>query len=635
MRRRIFSLSVAAVLLFSLPLFAEKEKEETPEEHAIWIKANYTKYEYMIPMRDGVKLFTSVYAPKDDSKPYPLMLFRTPYSVRPYGVNSYKTRIGPSRLFAKDLFIFAYQDVRGRMGSEGEFVNVRPYKPVKNGPEDIDETTDTYDTIGWLVKNIANNNGKAGQWGISYPGFYAAMGTIDAHPALKASSPQAPVTDWFIGDDFHHNGAFYLTHAFRFFWRFGMPVEEPTREAPKQFDFKTPDGYEFYLNLGPLTNLNEKYFKNEVPFWNEMSKHPNYDDYWKERDLRVGLKNIKPAVMTVGGWFDAEDLFGPLKVYETIEKNSPGADNMLVMGPWYHGQWAGHDGDKMGHVPFNAKTSLFYREKIELPFFKHYLKDGEELDLPDAYVFETGTNQWRRYDAWPPKTVTEKTLYFHNDGKLSFDPPTENGNAAHDEYVSDPSKPVPFIPNISIGMTREHMLDDQRFASSRTDVLVYMTDVLEDDITIAGPITPSLHVSTSGTDSDWVVKLIDVYSGDFPNPDPNPTGVQMGGYQQLVRGEAMRGKFRNSFETPEPFKPGEVTKVEYVIPDAYHTFRRGHRIMVHVQSSWFPLVDRNPQKFVDIYNAKKDDFQKATQRVYRSAQAPSSVRLTILPQHKP
>jgi hypothetical protein len=633
MSKRIALSLATSLLLAALTLSAEKE--ETPEEHAVWIKANYTKYEHMIPMRDGVKLFTSVYAPKDDSKPYPIMLTRTPYSVSPYGVNSYKTSIGPSRQFAKDLFIFAYQDVRGRMGSEGEFVNVRPYKPVKSGPQDIDETTDTYDTVDWLVKNVPNNNGKAGQWGISYPGFYAAMGAIDAHPAMKASSPQAPVTDWFIGDDFHHNGAFYLAHAFRFFWRFGMPVEEPTRNPVRTFDFKTPDGYEFFLNLGPLTNLNERFFKNEVPFWNEMTQHTAYDDFWKERDLRVGLKNIKPAVMTVGGWFDAEDLFGPLKVYETIEKTTPGAHNMLVMGPWYHGQWAGNDGDKMGHVPFNAKTSLFYREKIELPFFKHYLKDEPGLDLPDAYVFETGTNQWRRYDTWPPKAVTEKTLYFHNGGVLSFDPPAETGNAAHDEYISDPAKPVPFIPNVSIGMTREHMLDDQRFASSRTDVLVYMTDLLEEDITIAGPITPSMHVSTTGTDSDWVVKLIDVYSGDFPNPNPNPAGVEMGGYQQLVRGEAMRGRFRNSFEKPEPFEPGKVSKVEYIMPDAYHTFRRGHRIMVHVQSSWFPLIDRNPQKFVDIYNAKKEDFQKATQRVYRSKQAPSSVRLTILPRPKP
>ncbi len=633
MSKRIALSLATSLLLTALTLSAEKE--ETPEEHAVWVKANYTKYEYMIPMRDGVKLFTSVYAPKDDSKPYPIMLTRTPYSVSPYGVNSYKTSIGPSRQFAKDLFIFAYQDVRGRMGSEGEFVNVRPYKPVKSGPQDIDETTDTYDTVDWLVKNVPNNNGKAGQWGISYPGFYAAMGAIDAHPAMKASSPQAPVTDWFIGDDFHHNGAFYLAHAFRFFWRFGMPVEEPTRNPVRTFDFKTPDGYEFFLNLGPLTNLNERYFKNEVPFWNEMTQHTTYDDFWKERDLRVGLKNIKPAVMTVGGWFDAEDLFGPLKVYETIEKTTPGAHNMLVMGPWYHGQWAGNDGDKMGHVPFNAKTSLFYRERIELPFFKHYLKDEAGLDLPDAYVFETGTNQWRRYDTWPPKAVTEKTLYFHDGGKLSFDPPAETGNAAHDEYISDPAKPVPFIPNVSIGMTREHMLDDQRFASSRTDVLVYMTDLLEADITIAGPITPSMHVSTTGSDSDWVVKLIDVYSGDFPNPSPNLAGVEMGGYQQLVRGEAIRGRFRNSFEKPEPFEPGKVTKVEYIMPDAYHTFRRGHRIMVHVQSSWFPLIDRNPQKFVDIYNAKKEDFQKATQRVYRSKQAPSSVRLTVLPRPKP
>ena len=630
-RRKYLALPLTLALFASASWAAAKEV--TPEEHATWIKANYTKYEYMIPMRDGVRLFTSVYAPKDDSKPYPVMLFRTPYSVRPYGVNSYKTRIGPSRRFAKDLFIFAYQDVRGRMASEGEFVNVRPHKTVKSGPSDIDESSDTYDTIDWLVKNVPNNNGRVGQWGISYPGFYAAMGAIDAHPALKASSPQAPVTDWFIGDDFHHNGAFYLAHAFRFFWRFGKPVDEPTRNPPARFDFKTPDGYEFYLNIGPLTNLNEKYFKNEVPFWNEMSKHGSYDQYWKDRDLRPHLKNIRHAVMTVGGWFDAEDLFGPLKVYESIEKNSPEAFNILVMGPWYHGQWAGHDGDKMGHVPFNAKTSLFYREKIELPFFKHYLKGEAEgtADLPEAYVFETGTNQWRRYETWPPKNATGKTLYFREGGKLSFEPPETNGADAFDEYISDPAKPVPFIPNISIGMTREHMLDDQRSAGTRTDVLVFQTDVLEADLTIAGPLTPSLFVSTTGTDSDWVVKLIDVYAADFPDPDPNPAGVKMGGYQQLVRGEAMRGKFRDSFEEAKPFIPGKVTKVEYVMPDAYHTFRRGHRIMVQVQSSWFPLVDRNPQKFVDIYNAKKEDFQKATQRVYRSRRAPSAVRLRVLP----
>ena len=630
-QRKYLALPLALALFASASWAAAKE--ETPEEHATWIKANYTKYEYMIPMRDGVRLFTSVYAPKDDSKPYPVMLFRTPYSVRPYGVNSYKTRIGPSRRFAKDLFIFAYQDVRGRMASEGEFVNVRPHKTVKSGLSDIDESSDTYDTIDWFVKNIPNNNGRVGQWGISYPGFYTAMGAIDAHPALKASSPQAPVADWFIGDDFHHNGAFYLAHAFRFFWRFGKPVDEPTRNPPARFDFKTPDGYEFYLNIGPLTNLNEKYFKNEVPFWNEMSKHGSYDQYWKDRDLRPHLKNIRHAVMTVGGWFDAEDLFGPLKVYESIEKNSPEAFNMLVMGPWYHGQWASHDGDKMGHVPFNSKTSLFYREKIELPFFKHYLK-GEakgEVDLPEAYVFETGTNLWRRYDAWPPKNLAGKTLYFREGGKLSFEPPETNDADAFDEYVSDPAKPVPFIPNIAIGMTREHMLDDQRFAGTRTDVLVFQTDVLEADLTIAGPVTPSLFVSTTGTDSDWVVKLIDVYSSDFPDPKPNPAGVKMGGYQQLVRGEVMRGKFRDSFEEPKPFVPGRVTKVEYVMPDAYHTFRRGHRIMVQVQSSWFPLVDRNPQKFVDIYNAKKEDFQKATQRVYRSRRAPSAVRLRVLP----
>ena len=612
------------------PSALASEEENSIQGHAAWVKAHYTKYEYRIPMRDGKKLFTTVYAPKDTSRAYPIMLYRTPYSIRPYGVHSYPTRLGPSDLFAREGFIFVYQDVRGRMGSEGKFIHVRPHKPVKTSPQDIDESSDTYDTIEWLVRNISNHNGSVGQLGISYPGFYAAMGTIRSHPALKAVSPQAPVGDWFIGDDFHHSGALYLVHAFRYFWRFEKPMEELMRHSPSRFDYQTPDGYEFYLNLGPLSNVNKKYFKNDGAFWDELMEHGTYDEFWKARDIRPHLRSVRPAVMTVAGWFDAEDLFGPLEVYHSIEDHNPGIFNILVVGPWSRGQWASGDGEKLGHVQFAAKTSLFYREKIELPFFKHFLKGKGELDLPEAFVFETGTNQWRRYHAWPPRTVTPKTLYLNEGGRLSFKPSIEESLSAFDEYISDPAKPVPYISNIAIEMTREHMTDDQRFASSRTDVLVYETDVLEEDITIAGPITASLYVSTSGTDADWVVKLIDVYPGDFPDPDPNPMGVRMGGYQQLVRGEVMRGKFRNGCETPEPFKPGQVTKVEYVMPDAYHTFRRGHRIMVQVQSSWLPLVDRNPQTFVDIYRAKREDFQKANQRVYRSRGASSSIRLNFL-----
>src|SRR5271157_792005 len=610
-----------ALFLLASPCFAQGLE---------YIKAHYTKYEYMIPMRDGKKLFTSVYVPKDTSEKYPIMLSRTPYSVAPYGVDDPKASLGPSEKFARDGFIFVYQDVRGRYLSEGEFVNMRPQIDAKRAPQDVDESSDTYDTIDWLIRNVPNHNGKVGMWGISYPGFYTAAGIIDAHPALKAASPQAPIADWFIGDDFHHNGTLYLPHMFRFFSSFGHPRPEPALPpgGSQPSALTQQDGYSFFLGLGPLTNVNEKFFKNDVPFWTEITQHPNYDEFWQARDLRRHLKNIKPAVMTVGGWFDAEDLFGALNTYREIEKNSPGANNMLVMGPWFHGGWARSDGDSLGRVQFGSKTSLFYRDQIEFPFFNHWLKGKDDPKLPEAFVFETGTNQWRKEDAWPPSDVQPKELYLQAEGRLAFDPPKSAGTE-FDEYVSDPAKPVPYIGGQAPGMTREHMVEDQRFASTRTDVLTYQTEVLESDITLAGPVTASLFVSTSGTDSDWVVKLIDVYPEDYPDPDPNPTGVHMGGYQQLIRGEAMRGKFRNSYSKPEPFVPGKMEKVEWAMPDINHSFRKGHRIMVQVQSSWFPLVDRNPQKFEDIYSARAADFVKATERVYRYAGAPSSVKVNV------
>jgi uncharacterized protein len=467
-------------------------------------------------------------------------------------------------------------------------------------------------------------------WGISYPGFYTSAGIIDAHPALKAASPQAPVTDWFIGDDFHHNGALYLPHAFRFFYGFGRPRPEPITEAPPlPPSTHNPDGYDYFMRLGPLVNMDEKVFKGDVAFWREMVHHPNYDEFWQARNVRSHLKNIKPAVMTVGGWFDAEDLFGALNTYKSIEQQSPGAHNILVMGPWYHGGWSGNSaGDHLGNVPFGSKTAEFFRDQIEYPFFEYYLKQKGDPALPEAYMFETGSNQWRKFDAWPPQNSSTKPLYLRAGGKLSFDAPVEE--TAFDEYVSDPAKPVPYIGGTSVNMTREHMVEDQRFASTRTDVLVYETDPLTEDVILAGALKPSLFVSTTGTDSDWVVKLIDVYPDAYPDPEPNPSGVKMGGYQQLVRGELMRGRFRHSYEKPEAFVPGKRDKVEYAMPDVCHNFRKGHRIMVQVQSSWFPLVDRNPQRFVDIYNAKADDFQKATQRVYRSRSAPSAVQVSVL-----
>lgn len=618
--RPIAAAVVLGLAAATAPLRAQEEFD---------VRARFAKTEHLIPMRDGKKLFTVVYSPRDTSQQYPILLNRTPYSVGAYGADAYRTSVGPSELFAREGYIFVYQDVRGRYMSEGEHVNMRPHKPKKLGPHDIDESTDTYDTVEWLIKNVPNNNGRVGQWGISYPGFYTAAGMIDAHPALKAVSPQAPIADWFIGDDFHHHGAFFLPHAFNFFASFGRPRPVPTTEGAPRFNHGTPDGYNFFLEMGPVPEADRKYFKGDVAFWNEMMQHPNYDGFWQARNLLPHLKDIKPAVMVVGGWYDAENLYGALNVYQSTEKQSPQAYNILVMGPWFHGGWARGDGESLGNAQFGSKTSVFYRESIELPFFNYYLKGKGELKLPEASVFETGSNQWRTYEQWPPAGAQEKNLYLNAGGALSFDAPRDASPRAFDEYVSDPDKPVPFIPGISIGMTREHKTDDQRFASRRPDVLAYRTEVLTEDITISGPIIASLFASTSGTDCDFVVKLIDVLPDDAPDPDPNPTGVRMGAYQMLVRGDVMRARFRNSYSRPEPMVPNRVSKIEFKLQDINHTFRKGHRIMVHVQSTWFPLVDRNPQRFVDIYKASEADFQKATQRVYRSRRFASHLKVLV------
>ncbi len=508
--------------------------------------------------------------------------------------------------------------------SEGDYVNMRPHNPEKKGSA-VDESSDTYDTIDWLVKNVPNNNGRVGQYGTSYPGFYTACGMIDAHPALKAASPQAPVTDWFIGDDWHHNGALFLPHMFNFMARFDIPRPQPTKKFDPRFDHETPDGYDFFMKVGPLNEANSRWFSGKAAFFEEAMKHGTYDDYWQARNLRPHLVDVKPAVLTVGGWFDAENLFGALEVYKNLKKNSPKTSNRLVMGPWVHGGWSGGDGAKLGDVPFNAKTAEFYREHIELPFFEYYLKGKGEMKHPEAWVFETGTNVWRKYATWPPKNVKPHSIYFHPGSKLLPDVvPDGGGTVAHDEFLSDPAKPVPFIDKIAIGMSAEYMTADQRFAARRPDVLVFETAVLDSDVI-------ELFVSTTGTDADWVVKVIDVYPNDYPDPKENPTGVRMGGYQQLVRGDVMRGKFRNSFEKPEPFVPGKPAPVRFTMQDVNHTFRSGHKVMVQVQSSWFPLVDRNPQTFVDIYGAKPVDYQKATQRVYRTADMPSRVTVLALP----
>ncbi|MEO8498178.1 MAG: CocE/NonD family hydrolase [Planctomycetota bacterium] len=598
-----------------------------------YVKAHYTKYEYRVPMRDGVRLFTSVYVPKDDAQSYPFLLKRTPYSAKPYGVDQYPEDLGPSALFGKDGYIFVYQDVRGRWMSEGEFDHMRPHLTDKQDKNDIDESTDCWDTVDWLVKNIRGNNGKVGIAGISYPGFYTAAGIIDSHPAIKAASPQAPVNDWFAGDDWHHNGAFFLAHMFNWMARAGRVRPEPTKEyGSNKFEYGTPDGYEFYRRIKTLAEIDSKYLKGEVPFWHETMQHGSYDEFWQSRNIRPHLKNIKPAVMTVGGWFDAENLFGALETYKHIEANNPGTLNVLVMGPWRHGGWASGDGASFGDIPFNSKTAEFYREHIELPFFQAHLKGQAESRHPEAWVFETGTNQWRKYNTWPPAEARVKSLYFHGGKRLAFDAPRKDTpQDAHDEYPSDPDNPVPYMNEITTGMAAEYMIADQRFASKRPDVLVYQTEVLEADLTIAGPMEVELFGSTSGTDCDWVVKLIDVYPDDYPDPKENPKGVHMGGYQQLVRGDVMRGKFRNSLEKPEPFEPNEPTRISFTMPDSYHSFRAGHRIMVQVQSSWFPLVDRNPQKFTDIYHAQESDYQQAMQRVYRSAEMASRLTVLVLP----
>ena len=622
--------SCIALCLVALPFLTGQATP--PAVNVAFVRENYSKFEYRIPMRDGVKLFTSVYIPKDvfsDGRTYPIMMTRTPYNVRPYGADQYRETLGPSEFFAREKFIFVYQDVRGRFMSEGEYSLLRPHRPVKSGPKDIDESTDTYDTVEWLVNNVPGNTAKVGMWGVSQPGFYVTAGMIDAHPALVAVSPQAPVTDYFMGDDVYHNGAFMLAHRFRFYQGFRMREGDPS--PPPQtlpFEYGTPDAYEFFLNLGSLANADEKYFKHQQPLWLLNIGHTTYDEVWQSRAIWRHLKNIKPAVMLVGGWYDTEDPQGLLRQHEFMEKNTPPLVDMLVMGPWNHGGFARGDGDRLGNVNFGSKTGLYYREQIELPFFLYHLKGRGDANFPKAWLFQTGLNQWRKFDSWPPQEAKASTLFLDDKGKLSWQQPADTG---FDEYLADPNKPVPYIAHIFQGVLSSYMTEDQRFASTRPDVLVYKTEPLDRDITAFGPISVDLKVSTTGTDADFVVKIIDVYPGDYPDynspptPPPQPgappvpapaNAIKMGGYQQLIRGEPFRGKFRKSFEKPVAFEPGKPDRITFRLPDIAHTWREGHRMMVQIQSSWFPLTDRNPQRFMEIPKALSTDFVKATQRVY-------------------
>ncbi|MFA3782463.1 CocE/NonD family hydrolase [Melioribacteraceae bacterium 4301-Me] len=606
-----------------------------------WIKSNYIKKEYRIPMRDGVTLFTSVYMPKDTTENHPILMMRTPYSVAPYGENNYRNNLDPvvpGYQFAKERFIFVYQDVRGKFMSEGIYVNMRPYIPNKKSNKDIDETTDTYDTIDWLVKNIKHNNGRVGIWGISYPGFYAAMSLIDSHPALKAASPQAPISDWFIGDDMHHNGALTLSMSFNFFKTFDQPRDSLTTTWKRFPQYDSPDMYDFFLNLGTVADVNKKFFHDKLPFWNDIIKHGTYDEFWKSRSNLPYFTNVKPAVLIVGGWYDSEDLYGPLHIYNSIEEKNKNNNCILVMGPWSHGGWARTNGESYGDFSFGDSTSITFNNEILLPFFNYYLlsnssnSQSHTLNLAEVTTFRTGSNKWEKYDQWPPKNATAKELYINANAKLTWEKPSYKQNL-FDEYLSDPSKPVPYTAKFYDSQTmynRAYMSEDQRFAASRPDVLVYQTEPLKNDITLSGPITADLFVSTTGTDADWVVKLIDVYPDSEPNPKSNPENIEYGGYQRLIRYEIMRGKFRNSYEKPEPFTPGKITEVKFNLNDVDHTFLKGHKIMVQIQSSFFPFFDRNPQKFIDIYSASNEDFQKAFNRVYFSEKYPSHIKFFVV-----
>ncbi|HXH69785.1 MAG TPA: CocE/NonD family hydrolase [Pyrinomonadaceae bacterium] len=643
---------VFVVLLFvfcSVSLFAQQQLTEQQKELAAYIKTNYTKREVLIPMRDGVKLFTSIYEPKAKAEKYPIMLNRTPYTVAPYGKDKngneqFKTSLGPDELFAREGYVFVYQDVRGRWKSEGEFMDVRP-DIANTKPTEIDESTDTYDTVAWLVKSIPNNNGRVGIYGISYPGFYTSAGIIDSHPAIKAASPQAPVSDWFHGDDMHHNGALFLAQNYAFFSNFGQPRPTPTDNGDYLRKFnrrETQDGYDYFKQTGGLKETADSYEKGlglRIKFWDEMMQHPNYDQYWKDRNILPKLKNIKAAVMTVGGWFDNEDLYGALKTYQHIERQNPGIFNVLVVGPWDHGGWARSDGDWLGTAYFGEKTGVWYRSNIELPFFNHFLKNkGDVSKIKEVNLFDTGANVWRTFNDYNPTNATDTALYLTVNGGLSFSQDALKAANSFDEYVSDPMKPVPYTQKITSNYPRDFMTEDQRFASTRPDVLVYQTESLTEDLTVAGDIKPYLFISSSGTDSDFIVKVIDV----FPDAYKFPEGVkppensafsvfQPGGYQMLLRGEPMPARFRNSFEKPVPLKPNEVSKLEFTMPGITHTFKKGHRIMVQIQSTWFPLVARNPQKYMENYKlATAADFQRATERVYFGGKSASMIVLPIM-----
>ena len=596
-----------------------------------FVKENYTKIDTTISMRDGAKLYTIIYVPKDQSERYPFLMERTPYSVAPYGANNYTRRLGPNSALMNDQYIFVYQDVRGRYMSEGHNLEVTPYIPNKKDKTQVDESSDTYDTVDWLLKNIRNNNGRVGLYGISYPGFYATASLPGAHPAIKAVSPQAPVTDEFIGDDANHNGAFFLLDNFMFMNYFGEDRNGPTEDyGSSMFDANNNDVYHFFLNMGPVKNTqSEKYFNHHSYIWNEYLAHDTYDDYWQKRNIRPYLKNIKIPTLVVGGWFDAEDLFGSLHTYEAIEKQSPVNNNYLVMGPWTHGAWAGNGWNKFGTYNFGSNTSQYFQDSLQTMFFNYFLKDKGKWNASEATVFETGTNEWKHFNQWPPANISEVSYYLDADKKLS----TEKNNTKNsfDQYISDPSDPVPYTAKVQGRRNNEYMVEDQSFAASRNDVLVFESPALNEDMTIAGHILADLFATVSTTDADFIVKLIDVVpANEISSSPPVEEAGRRHDFQRLVRAEVMRGKFRNSYVLPEPFDPGKINEVKINLNDVCHTFKKGHKIMVQVQSSWFPLVDMNPQKFMRIPEANETDFEKSTIQIYHDKDHASKIVLPVL-----
>lgn len=620
---RIF---ITMILSFAA-VFAQAEDGQLAQ----YIRSHYTKVEFRIPMRDGIRLFTVAYMPNDASADhqYPILLARSPYSVGPYGADRYPSSFYLPEEMVREGYIFVEQDVRGRFMSEGDFVNMRPHVEKKRGIDDIDESTDTYDTVEYLVSHLENNNGRVGLWGNSYLGFYTSAGIINSHPAIKAALPSAPIADWFF-DDVHHHGAFSLNLVFNFLSSFGVIRTDLTTKWPEHFDHQTPDGYQFFLDLGPLSEADDRYFHHEIPFWDAIIEHPNRDEFWQSRNILPHLKNIHCAVLTVGGLFDAEDLYGPWHTYASIEQKNPGIVNTLVMGPWSHGAWLRSEGRKLGEADFGFATGSDFRSRVLIPFFHTELKGDEKLEQPEAMVFETGANRWRSFDQWPPAQSKNRRLYLGASGKLGW----ENSSTRPEvfaEYTSDPAKPVPYTTSITTGWHKEYMTEDQRFAARRPDVLVFRSAPLDEDLTIAGPLTAKLWVSTTAGDADWVVKLVDEYPGRIEGFDPKSDEKDLGGTQRLIRSEIFRGRYREGYDHAVPFVPGEVTAVNIPMQPVLHSFLKGHRIMIQIQSSLFPFFDRNPQRFVpNIFKARAEDFVKAEHRVYLSGSHQSSIELSIL-----